>query len=128
MGNCHTVGPNEALVVSGTGGHGAEGRWLEGDPGEALRSEGGTALGLRQAWVWEGGARRWEGLVAPGGLEGVWGYVTLVRHWCSQLSPETTVGIAEAVAGAGKPRLCVTAGAREVQAAAGAAVLPLVPP
>lgn len=121
MGNCHTVGPNEALVVSGTGGHGAEGRWLEGDPGEALRSEGGTALGLRQAWVW-------EGLVAPGGLEGVWGYVALVRHWCSQLSPETTVGIAEAVAGAGKPRLCVTAGAREVQATAGAAVLPLVPP
>ena len=35
---------------------------------------------------------------------------------------------AEAVAGAGKPRLCVTAGAREVQAAAGAAALPLVPP
>lgn len=68
MGNCHTVGPNEALVVSGTGGHGAEGRWLEGDPGEALRSEGGTALGLRQAWVWEGGGTALGGTCGTGGV------------------------------------------------------------
>lgn len=40
MGNCHTVGPNEALVVSGTAGTGG----LRGDTEGTLRELGVLAV------------------------------------------------------------------------------------
>lgn len=47
MGNCHTVGPNEALVVSGT--EGTEG--LRGDIEGTLRELGVLAVrGLSGVW------------------------------------------------------------------------------
>lgn len=57
MGNCHTVGPNEALVVSGTGRGGLGGAG-EGAFGEPLRLRGS----------------RPEGAVRGDSGEAVWGW------------------------------------------------------
>lgn len=62
MGNCHTVGPNEALVVSGTGGHSAVGLWLEGDPGgPELWGWGCARPGCGGVTVWGGDVWHWGG-------------------------------------------------------------------